>query len=471
MTKLYVFILSFITLFASSYKLSAQGVDLMVSTVPFYTDKQTPYLEIHYKIPTNGLNVNSKLIFTEIVSQADKVIYGDKYYLLQPISNDTSAQVNINHISRIKLTEGEYQISVQVEDSSKKDGVSKIVFNSKIVNYLNKPTLSKIVFCDTVYRPKSMDNFTKNGLNFIPSVLSEYNADIQRLGYYAEVDLDSIFLLNHKTFTLKRQIIDEKGYLVLNTTKSVSKKSIKKTVFFERMDVSSLPKGIYTLELILMDEKENVLSSSKEIFAKGKKRAVQGLNTDINNINFTQRLTKKYILSYLDYLKVSLIGDELSIMDRMTTSSDSVYIKEMFYQLWHGRNPSNPYQAYLSYTQSIDFAENNFKSAFLNGYKTDRGKAYLKHGKPDFITPYMDEPNAYPYEIWQYYSIGNQSNVKYIFYNPTGINNDYILLHSTANREIKNPDWKKYIYRRDAKQNSPNHKGNLGDDADKRFNE
>ena len=41
----------------------------------------------------------------------------------------------------------------------------------------------------------------------------------------------------------------------------------------------------------------------------------------------------------------------------------------------------------------------------------------------------------------------SQSNVKFIFYNPSLAAGDYILLHSTARGEVFNPRWEVELYR------------------------
>ena len=125
------------------------------------------------------------------------------------------------------------------------------------------------------------------------------------------------------------------------------------------------------------------------------------------------------------------------------------------------------------YAEKVKYVNAVYKGGYNKGYKTDRGMTVLRYGKPDYIAPYIDEAGAYPYEIWQYYKLKSQGNVKFIFYDPAN-DNDYILLHSDALGETKNPNWKQYIYRKSNKDNRMDHNNtpnNYGNHADDRIQE
>ncbi|MGZ5283730.1 MAG: GWxTD domain-containing protein, partial [Bacteroidia bacterium] len=153
---------------------------------------------------------------------------------------------------------------------------------------------------------------------------------------------------------------------------------------------------------------------------------------------------------------------------------DSLAVQEWFSDFWKSRNPEDPEKAYADYVKAVTEVQQNYSTMLSQGYRTDRGRIYLKYGKPDYVAPYIDEPNAYPYEIWHYYKTATRNNVKFIFYNPTQIDNDYILLHSEMPSEKQNPNWKRMIYRRTDRSKSvddnksPN---NFGDGLEDRIKE
>ena len=46
------------------------------------------------------------------------------------------------------------------------------------------------------------------------------------------------------------------------------------------------------------------------------------------------------------------------------------------------------------------------------------------------------------------FPVTNQTNVKFLFYNPSLAGEDYIMLHSTARGEIQDPKWERKLYSR-----------------------
>jgi hypothetical protein len=65
----------------------------------------------------------------------------------------------------------------------------------------------------------------------------------------------------------------------------------------------------------------------------------------------------------------------------------------------------------------------------------------LKYGPPNAKIQRPNEPEEYPYEIWQYYKIENFSNRRFVFYNPSMVGNEYVLLHSDMPGELFNNRW------------------------------
>jgi len=82
-----------------------------------------------------------------------------------------------------------------------------------------------------------------------------------------------------------------------------------------------------------------------------------------------------------------------------------------------------------------------YGSKLQKGYRTDRGRVYLKYGAPNSITESPFTASLHPYEVWHYYHTEGESNVKFIFYNTDLVSNEYELLHSTKRGEIRDPAW------------------------------
>ena len=106
------------------------------------------------------------------------------------------------------------------------------------------------------------------------------------------------------------------------------------------------------------------------------------------------------------------------------------------------REQANPEHAWLVYKEQIKKVQYNFGTRIKKGYQTDRGRVYLEYGPPNTRSQQYSEPNTYPYEIWQYYTLKQtQRNKKFVFYAPDMVTSDFFLLHSDAIGETNNPAW------------------------------
>jgi GWxTD domain-containing protein len=144
------------------------------------------------------------------------------------------------------------------------------------------------------------------------------------------------------------------------------------------------------------------------------------------------------ILPALNYI----INDSLE-------SPKRAFIFQYWNEVYKDRAASN-FEKYMEVAKSVD---KEYYNTVGHGFQTDRGYIFLKYGRPNNILPVEDDPAAPPYEIWfyNYLEYTGQSNVKFLFYCPTKVNNHYDLLHSTCRNERNNPQWEIELYK-----NSPN---------------
>ncbi len=117
-------------------------------------------------------------------------------------------------------------------------------------------------------------------------------------------------------------------------------------------------------------------------------------------------------------------------------------MQQFFLNFWRSRNNADPEAEWYDYKKEVAKVNNDYTTQVRKGYDTDRGRVYLKYGPPNIITESYDEPSAYPYEIWHYYTLGeNQRNKKFVFYTYDIVTNDFQLLHSDAIGELSNYRW------------------------------
>ena len=89
--------------------------------------------------------------------------------------------------------------------------------------------------------------------------------------------------------------------------------------------------------------------------------------------------------------------------------------------------------------------EENYGTSTRAGFETDRGVVFLKYGIPNTTVSRPNDPGQYPYEIWQYYHLDKRNNVRFVFYNPQFVGNDYRLIYSDLPNEHYNANWQSII--------------------------
>ena len=119
-----------------------------------------------------------------------------------------------------------------------------------------------------------------------------------------------------------------------------------------------------------------------------------------------------------------------------------------FASFWQSRYGVDAIAQWNKYRALVYEAEQKYGTKIRRGYETDMGRVFIKYGRPNDIDERLNQQATYPYIIWHYYKAKNQSNVMFVFYNSTAVNQDFELIHSTMQGEITNTNWKTYVNKR-----------------------
>jgi GWxTD domain-containing protein len=88
-------------------------------------------------------------------------------------------------------------------------------------------------------------------------------------------------------------------------------------------------------------------------------------------------------------------------------------------RFWKARDPdpsTDVNEALAQYLVRLQYVTENF-SQFGLGFRSDRGRVYIRYGPPEQIDSAMDQRSTGEYEIWRYYTI----NRSFIFYDMFGV--------------------------------------------------
>lgn len=465
-----------LTIFLSAFCLlsvAQNPLQAYMSYSTFRSPADGPFIEAYLAV--NGQSVtwvkqeNGKFMATVEVTyvfrQDSSIVNFSKLNLQSPQVGDTSAlRFNIIDQQRIPLAEGEYVLEISIRDINQEHR-GFTTFEELNVGFADKGlAFSGIELVESFTKSTSAGPLTKSGFDVVPYVFSFFPEHIANLKAYSEI-YGSAELLGKDSGFLVRSYIQsfEKGGQVAGTVQNRRMQAQDVNVIFNEFDISKLPSGNYYLMIEVRDRENELLGVNKLFF----QRSNPGITYDIANLNdldvantFAEGFTNVDSLRYFVRSLAPIASEvEKIYAENGLNAGDLGIMQKYFYSFWVSRNPTSPGKSWELYRERLKLADQLYGTPIKPGFETDRGRVFLQYGPPNTVTKQHNEPSAYPYEIWHYYTLQNQSNKKFVFYNPDLVTNDFELIHSDALGEIYNAQWQTLIFKRDTPYNDINDPG------------
>lgn len=135
--------------------------------------------------------------------------------------------------------------------------------------------------------------------------------------------------------------------------------------------------------------------------------------------------------------------DEQGVYSGLTLEAKRKWLQ----QFWARRDPSpgtirnEERERFYAAIAEADRRYREGGASAIPGWRTDRGRIYIKYGSPDEVLERKVQTGAMPYEIWKY---TRQRNLKYVFMDLTRFGN-YQLIYTDDRRERSRPDWQELM--------------------------
>ena len=425
-------------------------------------DDATPYVETYITYDKSSLvyvkndngQFNANINVTILFKQGESIKNFGKYSLSSPSEADTT---NLNgffmDLQRYPLPNGVYTLEVVLEDENNQNAKPITVEDQLNVDFPTKFCFSDILGLESYSKAKKESSTSKNGYDLIPMIMPYYPETMNKLTFYAEIYNAQQQLGNGEKYLLNTYICAFENGTKLNNfyfTKRMNAKDID--VIINSMDITYLPSGNYYLVLEARDRNNEIIGLNRYFFQRSNPD-YQIDNTMLATIDPDQVFSGKIdnldtIREYIKTLSPISTLVEKDYAAELLKTDDIKTMQQFFYTFWSSRNSIDPQQAWLDYYAQVQRVNASFKTINSKGYDTDRGVVFLKYGAPDRIVQSYNEPGAYPYEIWHYYTLGTQRNKKFVFMTRDIVTNDFQLIHSDAIGEVNNFRWTTEIYQR-----------------------
>jgi GWxTD domain-containing protein len=455
-----ILILIFSGVLVSGYS-KPDNLRAYLSYSTFYSPEHGPYLETYLSVLGNSVvfvrkdngKFQGMVMITMLFKQKDSIKDFRKYELLSPEVEDTTT-INFSFIDqqRIPLPGGNYDFELSIADKNRDKPPFNILENLDIDYPTNKLKVSGIELIESFTKAIGETQLTKSGYDFVPYMDNFYPASVNKITFYAEIYNSNIYFSGDEKFGVTISIQSFENDMVISSFLKVKRESSKPVnVVFGEFDISKLPSGNYNLVISVRDKNNQQLAVNSLFFQRSNPSVTFNLE-DISNVDLNVSFTSNF--RNADSLRenirclfpIASASEKLFIKTQLKTA-DLEVMQKFFHVFWVMRDDKNPDLAWNQYYSNVLSVGKEFRSATKKGYETDRGRVYLQFGPPNARVEESKDPAMYPYEIWHYYKVGNQTNRRFVFYTHDVAMNDYQIVHSDVAGEIYNPWWQSLVKR------------------------
>ena len=351
--------------------------------------------------------------------------------------SDSKENVNLN-VNQFNLNSTQIKNLTVVVHGLYLDKATKVKLDSTTIKLSEKSSNysdAQIAF-SIKKSTNSTSEFFKNGLEIMPNPTLFFNKDNPKLYYYYEV-YPNLQKPDSVTFTI--QLLDSNGEPTLQAKhkKPISEKIIDLGGF----DITTLTNGRY--KFLVKSTNSDILGEvSKTIYiSAGNTKELLSSATSSQLEMVLGSLSASEVEKLFSQLKYIASEPEKNIFSNLKLLTDRVKFIEKFISTRAEEN-ADPLIWYLSFMEKIEFANNNYRTRFMEGWKSDRGRVFIMFGPPSDIEKSMSGSESKPYETWTYNQI--EGGIIFVFGDKSE-NGSFELIHSTKRGEMSNPDWQNLL--------------------------
>ena len=427
----------------------------------FNQPRGSAYIETYLTVIGSTVNfttnsnhmLQSKIEVQWVLKKEDKIIAFDKYNLLsQELKNESESRPNFMDQQRIPISNGSYVLEVSIADKNSTD--DKFTTTQKVeVNFpVEKVSISDIETLESYSRTVTETKISKNGYDLVPYLSDFYPESMESIKFYAEIYNTNI-LLGDDYYLVRYAIVNDNNKQVLNDLVAAKKmKSSEVSVLLAELPLGQVSSGNYTLNVEVRNKSNEMMAHKSIFFQRSQKRIVREVSPnedftllDVNNSFVSEYTNKDSLRDYVACLYPISGKLDRQIAINQLERGDVKSMQQYLFYFWQRQDKEHPEKKWMEYKAEVNKVNEAFSTHNTKGYDTERGRVYLQYGPPNTIEKEENNTDSYPYEIWHYYQIANQTNKKFVFYSRSRGDNNYVLLHSDVTGEISAYDWQRKL--------------------------
>lgn len=258
-------------------------------------------------------------------------------------------------------------------------------------------------------------NFRRGNLQVIPNPEAIFNERNYLVYTYAEI----YNLEPQKEYSVTYTVLSAKGDTVKRLPPKILIPPQKDVIEVGGVNIITLDVGTYLIKIDVTQGDRKVSREKTFYMAKAAPPEIS---------EFTAKERQYY--DFIDYIATK---KEL----KFYRSLNDVGKKEFLRRFWFKRG----IDALHEFISRVEYADRYFTSGSKKGRYSDRGRIYIKYGKPDEIERYPSSIATRASERWFYYESGG---IEFVFVDKRGYG-EYELVYSSIEEEPTNPNWREWI--------------------------
>jgi len=285
--------------------------------------------------------------------------------------------------------------------------------------------------------PDRMDVLVRNMRKVYPDPNRVLSRNRPRLYFYCEIYNLQYQPGGENVYELGFRFLTKDSIIVKDFGTHAYPKPGTSSVLATNLLTSELPEGNFLLEVVVTDEMSGARAVSIKPFS------VVLAPAESDSLTPEEAKTMRNVILYLAK------KDELRTYDDLSPRGKKSFLREFWKR--YDPTPDTPDNEFKQeYFRRINYANEKFSTSVDrkdDGWRTDRGRIFIKYGPPDEVERYPSTMEEKPWEQWDYFSLGDQGEVEFYFQDENGFG-DYRLVHSTARGELRDPVWEQKIEER-----------------------
>ncbi len=431
--------------------------EVEVRTARFHRDGGTTLIDGFCLIPfavleplTMGPDGEGYYTVTVTVrDDAKLVLHQSEWSQVVPVSVLRTAGTSaVEHFS-FGANPGRYDIEVAVRDSAS----GRVQRSSTVVvAYDTRPAASDLLLTALMRTATTVSDTTpaagelRKGALFLTSATRPVITPREpTLYYYVELYADSA-----GQASLVATVKKPDGRDVITAPPLTANVAAGENVATSGLNLAGLPPGDYRLDVDVDVEGQTVTKSADFVMAGFETdKAIAELIT-MRTADVWSNYTEQQLDSLYRPLVYVMENDERGVYEDLSMAGKQNYLR----RFWAKRDPTqgtpdNELQA--AYYGRIAQANRRFReggAGETDGWRTDRGRIFLRNGEPEEKFEQPQPAGPYKYEVWKYYrGRGN----KYVFIDDSGFGN-FVLVYTEDRLEASRAQWETFFDEEDLRR-------------------